>query len=150
MPLYISLGFPFAKGAAGNSFEEQFGYELQRSCLGFPLRKALQGTALKMNSGTSFKDFASVFNRFSFHFGPGGSILEVFGGSGTQRYSTEPRNLQEAPQRPPRHLQNEPRGTQETPKGNPMEPKTPQKNPSPKTTKRRPKRRRRSSKTQKG
>ena len=25
---FISLGFPFAKGAAGNRFEEEFGYEI--------------------------------------------------------------------------------------------------------------------------
>ena len=43
--------------------------------------------------------------------------------------SREPRDLQEAPQRPPRHLQNEPRGAQETPKGNPREPKAAQEHP---------------------
>ena len=55
--------------------------------------------------------------------------MEVFGGSATQRHPREPRDLQEAPQRPPRHLQNEPKGTQETPKGNPREPKAPQEQP---------------------
>ena len=60
MHFIISLGFPFAKGAAGNSFEEEFGYEFCRICLGFPLRKALQGTTLKNTSGTKFKEIAWV------------------------------------------------------------------------------------------
>ena len=138
VPLYISLGFPFAKGAAGNSLEEQFRYEFQRSCLGFPLRKALQGTALKMNSGTSFKEFASVFDRISCHFGTRGLHFGGLWGvwdpkappesQGTSRKL--PRDLpgiyktsQKGPKKRPRATQ----GSQKRPKSTPREPKDYQK-----------------------
>ena len=60
---------------------------------------------------------------------PGAPFWRSLEGLGPKGTSREPRDLQEAPQRPPRHLQNEPRGAQETPKGNPREPKAPQEHP---------------------
>ena len=70
--------------------------------------------------------FWSKFLSFWYPGAPFWRSLGVLRPKGTSR---EPRDLQEAPQRPSRHLQNEPREAQETHKGNPMNPKTSQEHP---------------------
>ena len=60
---------------------------------------------------------------------PGGSILEVFKRSGTQRHLQRAEGLPGSSPETSQASQKEPREAQETPKGNPREPKTPQENP---------------------